>query len=72
MTAKRNDMDEQALAEAERPSGGRPTTPTATPPPQKHPERRLRTEARLRCLERAKTWDDEGFWQQHAAEKGGS
>ncbi|MEU6274216.1 hypothetical protein ABZ871_17695 [Streptomyces populi] len=35
-----------------------------------HAERRQRTEARLRHLERAQQWDEDGFWARHSAEKG--
>jgi hypothetical protein len=33
-------------------------------------EHRQRTEIRLRYLEIAQDWDEDGFWQGHAAEKG--
>lgn len=31
---------------------------------------RRRAEARLRYLEIAQEWDEDGFWRRHAAEKG--
>jgi hypothetical protein len=36
---------------------------------REYTERRRRTEARLLHFNNAQRWDEQGFWQQHSAEK---
>ncbi|WP_413808978.1 type II toxin-antitoxin system VapB family antitoxin [Streptomyces sp. OE57] len=72
MSATQIDIDDDALAEAMRLSGAKTKKEMVNIALREYAERRARTEARLRHLEQAQQWDEEGFWQRHAAEKGGS
>ncbi|WP_064456183.1 type II toxin-antitoxin system VapB family antitoxin [Streptomyces hygroscopicus] len=65
-------IDDDALAEAMRLSGAKTKKEMVNIALREYAERRARTEARLRHLEQAQQWDEEGFWQRHAVEKGGS
>ncbi|MDX3226502.1 type II toxin-antitoxin system VapB family antitoxin [Streptomyces sp. ME19-01-6] len=70
MSATQIDIDDEALAEAMRLSGARTKKEMVNIALREYAERRARTEARLRHFEAAQHWDEEGFWQRHAAEKG--
>ncbi|WP_307133065.1 type II toxin-antitoxin system VapB family antitoxin [Streptomyces aurantiacus] len=72
MSATQIDIDDEALAEAMRLSGAKTKKEMVNIALREYAERRRRTEARLRHLERAQQWDADGFWQRHAAEKGTS
>ncbi|AEM87902.1 type II toxin-antitoxin system VapB family antitoxin [Streptomyces violaceusniger] len=70
MSATQIDIDDDALAEAMRLSGAKTKKEMVNIALREYAERRARTEARLRHLEQARQWDEEGFWLRHAAEKG--
>lgn len=70
MSATQIDIDDQALADAMKLSGAKTKKETVNLALREYAERRRRTEARLRHLERAQHWDEDGFWRRHAAEKG--
>jgi Arc/MetJ family transcription regulator len=70
MSATQIDIDDEALAEAMRLSGAKTKKETVNLALREYAERRQRTEARLRYLDMAQQWDEDGFWQRHAAEKG--
>ncbi|MYT30965.1 MULTISPECIES: type II toxin-antitoxin system VapB family antitoxin [unclassified Streptomyces] len=69
MSATQIDIDDDALAEAMRLSGARTKKEMVNIALREYAERRRRTEQRLRHLENAQSWDEEGFQQRHAAEK---
>lgn len=70
MSATQIDIDDEALAEAMRLSGARTKKEMVNLALREYAERRRRTEARLRHFERARQWDEDGFWRRHASEKG--
>lgn len=70
MSATQIDIDDDALAEAMRLSNAKTKKEMVNLALREYAERRRRTEARLRHLERAQQWDEDGFWARHAAEKG--
>ncbi|QKV94687.1 type II toxin-antitoxin system VapB family antitoxin [Streptomyces sp. NA02950] len=70
MSATQIDIDDDALAEAMRLSGAKTKKEMVNLALREYAERRSRTEARMRHFEEAQHWDDEEFWQRHAAEKG--
>ncbi|WP_037885585.1 type II toxin-antitoxin system VapB family antitoxin [Streptomyces sp. NRRL S-646] len=70
MSATQIDIDDEALAEAMKLSGAKTKKEMVNLALREYAERRRRTEARLRYLEMAQNWDEEGFWRRHAAEKG--
>lgn len=70
MSATQIDIDDEALADAMRLSGAKTKKEMVNLALREYAERRRRTEARLRHLERAQHWDEDGFWRRHAAEKG--
>ncbi|MET7732865.1 type II toxin-antitoxin system VapB family antitoxin [Streptomyces sp. NPDC005402] len=70
MSATQIDIDDEALAEAMRLSGAKTKKEMVNLALREYAERRRRTEARLRYLELAQQWDEDGFWQRHSAEKG--
>lgn len=70
MSATQIDIDDEALAEAMRLSGAKTKKEMVNLALREYAERRRRTEARLRYLEMAQEWDEDGFWRRHAAEKG--
>ncbi|KUL32501.1 type II toxin-antitoxin system VapB family antitoxin [Streptomyces regalis] len=70
MSATQIDIDDEALTEAMRLSGAKTKKEMVNLALREYAERRRRTEARLRHLERAQQWDEDAFWRRHAAEKG--
>ncbi|MCG3040967.1 type II toxin-antitoxin system VapB family antitoxin [Streptomyces fenghuangensis] len=70
MAATQIDIDDEALAQAMRLSGARTKKEMVNIALREYVERRSRTEARLRHFEQAQRWDEDEFWQRHAAEKG--
>lgn len=69
MSATQIDIDDDALAEAMRLSNAKTKKEMVNLALREYAERRRRTEARMRHLERAQQWDEAGFWARHAAEK---
>jgi len=69
MSATQIDIDDEALAEAMRLSGAKTKKEAVNLALREYTERRRRTEARLRHFHNAQRWDEQGFWQQHTAEK---
>ncbi|MGW2510949.1 type II toxin-antitoxin system VapB family antitoxin [Streptomyces scopuliridis] len=72
MSATQIDIDDDALSEAMRLSGAKTKKEMVNIALREYAERRRRTERRARHLENAQHWDEEGFQQRHAAEKGTS
>ena len=70
MSATQIDIDDEALAEAMRLSGAKTKKEAVNLALREYVERRRRSEARLRHFHNARRWDEQGFWQQHVAEKG--
>ena len=70
VSATQIDIDDEALAEAMRLSGARTKKEMVNIALREYAGRRSRTEARMCHLEQAQQWDEGGFWQRHAAEKG--
>ncbi|MFD4241548.1 type II toxin-antitoxin system VapB family antitoxin [Streptomyces sp. NPDC058525] len=70
MSATQIDIDDETLAEAMRLSGVRTKKEMVNLALSEYVERQRRTEARLRYFQAAQDWDDQGFWQLHAAQKG--
>jgi Arc/MetJ family transcription regulator len=70
MSATQIDIDDDALTEAMKLSGAKTKKEMVNLALREYAERRRRTEARLRHLERSQQWDEDGFWARHASEKG--